>query len=132
MKWYGPCFFQYIQWYPVAYPGILFRGFSKFWWGQSADRKGVWGWSGVPLNLQMSENRILIRLLQMYFPRNWEFGSALSKLQNWGGLNPPHPSVFLHFDMSHTELCWSKPYKFVFHVCSVYKTYSISRYYLIH
>jgi hypothetical protein len=29
----------------------------------------------------------------MYFPRNWEFGSALSKLQNFGGggLNPPKP-----------------------------------------
>jgi hypothetical protein len=28
----------------------------------------------------------------MYFPRNWEFGSALSKLWNFGeGLNPPHP-----------------------------------------
>jgi hypothetical protein len=28
----------------------------------------------------------------MYFSRNWEFGLALSKLQNFGGgLNPPHP-----------------------------------------
>jgi hypothetical protein len=30
----------------------------------------------------------------MYFPRNWEFGSALSKLQNfggWGGVEPPTP-----------------------------------------
>jgi hypothetical protein len=29
----------------------------------------------------------------MYFPRNWEFGSALSKLRNncGGGLNPPNP-----------------------------------------
>jgi hypothetical protein len=27
----------------------------------------------------------------MYFPRNWEFGSALSKLRNFeGGLNPPN------------------------------------------
>jgi hypothetical protein len=26
----------------------------------------------------------------MYFPRNWEFGSALAKLRNFGGgLNPP-------------------------------------------
>jgi hypothetical protein len=33
----------------------------------------------------MSETRILIRLLRMYFPRNWEFGSALSKLRNFGG-----------------------------------------------
>jgi hypothetical protein len=50
--------------------------------------------SGVPLNLQMSETRILIRLLWMYFPRNWEFGSASSKLRNFGGsgggvLTPP-------------------------------------------
>jgi hypothetical protein len=31
----------------------------------------------------------------MYFPRNWEFGSALSKLRNFGGggLNPPNPSL---------------------------------------
>jgi hypothetical protein len=26
----------------------------------------------------------------MYFPRNWELGSALSKLRNFGGLNPPN------------------------------------------
>jgi hypothetical protein len=41
----------------------------------------------------MSETRILIRLLRMYFPRNSEFGSALSKLRNFGGmgLNPPTP-----------------------------------------
>jgi hypothetical protein len=48
--------------------------------------------SGVPLNLQMSQTGILIRLLRIYFPRNWEFGSALSKLRNFvgrGGLNPP-------------------------------------------
>jgi hypothetical protein len=31
------------------------------------------------IKLQMSETRILIRLLRMYFPRYWEFGSALSK-----------------------------------------------------
>jgi hypothetical protein len=36
---------------------------------------------------KMSESRILVRMLRMYFPRNWEFGSALSKLRNfrWGG-----------------------------------------------
>jgi hypothetical protein len=42
----------------------------------------------------MSETRILIRLLQMYIPQNWEFGPAFSKLRNFGGggLNPPnHP-----------------------------------------
>jgi hypothetical protein len=51
-------------------------------------------WSGVLLNLQMGETRILIRLLLMYFPWNWEFGSAFSKLQNSGeGLNtPPLPT----------------------------------------
>ena len=38
---------------------------------------------------KMSESRILVRLLRMYFPRNWEFGSAWSKLRNF--LNPPTP-----------------------------------------
>jgi hypothetical protein len=40
----------------------------------------------------MSESSILIRLLGMYFPRNWEFRSALSKLGNFGGggLNLPN------------------------------------------
>jgi hypothetical protein len=37
----------------------------------------------------MSETHILIGLLLMYFPLNWEFGSALSKLWNFGGgVNP--------------------------------------------
>jgi hypothetical protein len=34
--------------------------------------------------------------LLMYFPRTWEFGSALSKLQNFGGgggFQPLTPSV---------------------------------------
>jgi hypothetical protein len=40
----------------------------------------------------MSETRILISLLQMYIPRNWEFGQAFSKLRNFGGFEPPqHP-----------------------------------------
>jgi hypothetical protein len=34
-------------------------------------------YSGVPLDFKMSETHILIRLLRMYFPRNWKFGSAL-------------------------------------------------------
>jgi hypothetical protein len=33
----------------------------------------------------MSETHILIRLLQMYIPRNWEFGPAFSKLRYFGG-----------------------------------------------
>jgi hypothetical protein len=44
----------------------------------------------------MSETRILIRLLNMYIPRNWKFGQAFSKLRNFGGgggFEPPkhHP-----------------------------------------
>jgi hypothetical protein len=46
---------------------------------------GDLGAVGVPLNLQMSETRLRIRLLRMYFPRNWAFGSALSKLWNFRG-----------------------------------------------
>jgi hypothetical protein len=76
------------------------RNFFRAWGVQQIQlrtgsrKKGNLGavapWSGVPLNLQMSETRILIRLLQMDFPRNWEFGSALSKLRNFeGSLNSP-------------------------------------------
>jgi hypothetical protein len=32
--------------------------------------------------IKLSGCRVLLR---MYFPRNWEFGSALSKLRNFGG-----------------------------------------------
>jgi hypothetical protein len=76
----------------VAYPGILF---NKFSWGQNAERKGVWGRYPLvrgPLSLQMSETRILSRLLRMYFPRNWEFGSVLSKLRNFGGCGVETPT----------------------------------------
>jgi len=39
---------------------------------------------------KMSETHNLLRVLLMYFPRNWEFGSALSKLPNFGGdFEPP-------------------------------------------
>jgi hypothetical protein len=59
------------------------RGFNKFCWGQKAEKTGFVG--GSPLirgsaQFANEETRILIRLLRMYFPRNWEFGSALSKL----------------------------------------------------
>ena len=37
----------------------------------------------------MIETRILVKLLRTYFPRNWEFGSALLKTSEFqGGLNP--------------------------------------------
>jgi hypothetical protein len=40
---------------------------------------------------KMNETRILVRLLRMYFPRNWDFGSSLSKLRNFGGGGEPPP-----------------------------------------
>jgi hypothetical protein len=39
----------------------------------------------------MSETHIVIRFLWMYFPRKWEFGSALSKLRN--ATVPENPRV---------------------------------------
>jgi hypothetical protein len=29
----------------------------------------------------------------MYIPRNWEFGSALAKLRNFGGFEHPNPPL---------------------------------------
>jgi hypothetical protein len=72
----------------VAYPEILLGGGGQLCsggggvqqiqlrteGGENGDLGAVVPWSGFPLNLQMSETRILIRLLRMYFPRNWEFG----------------------------------------------------------
>jgi hypothetical protein len=51
------------------------------------------GVTNAAIQQKMSEPRILVRLLRMYFPRNWEFGSALSKLWNFGVgvLFEPHP-----------------------------------------
>jgi hypothetical protein len=75
----------------VAYSVFFFRGGSK----NSVEDRGqrerglgtVAPWSGVPLYLEMSETRIIIRLLRIYFPRNWEFDSALSKLRYATGLH---------------------------------------------
>jgi hypothetical protein len=57
------------------------------WWIEGRE-KGKMGAvapkSGVPLNFQMNETHILIRLLRMYIPRNWEFSPALPKLRNFG------------------------------------------------
>jgi hypothetical protein len=33
----------------------------------------------------------------MYFTQNWEFGSALSKLRNFGGFEPPNPPSVRHW-----------------------------------
>jgi hypothetical protein len=44
----------------------------------------------------MSESHILIWLLRMYFPQNWKFGSALSKLRNFGkGWGVEHPGRYV-------------------------------------
>jgi hypothetical protein len=52
---------------------------------EKGDLGAVASWSGVPLNLQMSETRIHIRLLRMYWPRNWKFGTALPERRHFGG-----------------------------------------------
>jgi hypothetical protein len=64
--------------------------------------------SRVPLNLQMSETHILIRLLRMYFPRNREFGPTLSKVQNFrGGFEPPKPNPHQYTTgQQHSELIY--------------------------
>jgi hypothetical protein len=51
---------------------------------ENGDLGAVTPWSGVQLNLQMSETRILIRLLRIYFPHITEFR---------GGFNPPPPPL---------------------------------------
>jgi hypothetical protein len=55
----------------------------------------------------MSETRILIRLLWMYFPRNWEFGSALSKLRKFGGRGVEAPTS-LGTPLRVQEVRWDK------------------------
>jgi hypothetical protein len=52
---------------------------------KNGDLGAVTPYSGFPLNLQTSETRVLMRLLWMYLPRNWEFGSALSELRIFRG-----------------------------------------------
>jgi hypothetical protein len=87
----------------VVYPVVFSRGFQQIQLRTEGSENGDLGavapYSGVPLNLQMSETLIPIRLLRMYFPWNWEFGSALSTLRNFGGwgLNPPNPPSLRHW-----------------------------------
>jgi hypothetical protein len=61
---------------------------------ENGDLRAVAAYLGSPLNLQMSETRLLSRWLQMYFPRNWEFCSDLSKLRNMGGGGVEHPPSY--------------------------------------
>jgi hypothetical protein len=64
----------------------------------------------------MSETHIPIRLLRMYFPRNWEFSSALSKLQNFGGgLNPNLPLGMPMLPSMFREL-WLQQSSFLAHI----------------
>jgi hypothetical protein len=62
---------------------------------ENGDLGAVASYSGVPLNLQINETHILIRLLRMYMPRNWKFGLALAKVRIFGGgggvETPQHP-----------------------------------------
>jgi hypothetical protein len=62
------------------------RGSTNLVEGTGQTERGSGG--GSPLirgstQFAKSDTRILIRLLRMYFPRNWEFGLALSKLRNF-------------------------------------------------
>jgi hypothetical protein len=81
----------------VADPGNLFGGVNQIQLRTEGSDNGNLETtallSGGSLNLQMSKTNILIMLLRMYFPWNWEFGSSLSKLRNFGGrcLNTPNP-----------------------------------------
>jgi hypothetical protein len=60
---------------------------------EDGDRGELARWSGVPLNLQMNETCVVIMLLWMCIPWNREFGTALSKRQDFkgGGGIEPHP-----------------------------------------
>jgi hypothetical protein len=80
----------------VAYPGILFGGVQqiqlKTQGRVNGDQGAVAHWSGDPLTLQMSETRIHISLLRMYFHGN---GNSAQLYQNCGisgGLTPPPPN----------------------------------------
>jgi hypothetical protein len=93
----------------VAYPGIFFGGgfrqefFSGGGGGQqiqlttegreNGDLGAVAPYSGVPLNLQMSESLILVRLFWIYFPRISEFVSA-SEFRGGGGVCTPQTPPF--------------------------------------
>jgi hypothetical protein len=96
------CHFAYVTWYTCIYylchltwRELTWREGSVFpalQYALALKRKKIplcgWWLAGRPFHettKKMSETRILVKLLRMYFPRNWEFGSALSKLWNFGG-----------------------------------------------
>jgi hypothetical protein len=73
----------------VSYPGGLHQEFFsgevqqiqlRIEGRENGDLGAVASKSEVPLNLQVNETHILIRLLRMFIPCNWEFSSALPLL----------------------------------------------------
>jgi hypothetical protein len=96
------------QTWAVAYPGIFFSGglCQEFFLGwvqqiqlraegrENRDLGALAPSQGVPLNLQMSETCILIRLLRMYFHRTGNLAQLCQNfgISGWGGgggFNPP-------------------------------------------
>jgi hypothetical protein len=63
-------------------------------------------------------------LLRMYFPRNWEFGSALPKLRNFGGgLNTPNPPSPLGTPLSRIFFRRGKPRSITYSECVCIPSY---------
>jgi hypothetical protein len=54
----------------------------------------------------MNETHILIRLLWMYISQNWEFGSALAKLRNFGGGFEPPKVPLRYANGGKSQLWW--------------------------
>jgi hypothetical protein len=85
----------------VACPEILLRGRgSTNLVEDRGEREQGYG-GGSPLvrgsaQRAKSETYIRVRLLQVYFPPNWNFGAAVSKFRNFGTgggcLNPLNPT----------------------------------------
>jgi hypothetical protein len=73
----------------------------------------------------MNETHILNRLLRMYIPRNWEFGSALAKLRNFvggGGIwAPPNPPSVRHWH-PHITLYMQTYLRLCAHLCLLFHT----------
>jgi hypothetical protein len=80
----------------VAFPGNFFGGgvSTNSVEDRGQKERGFGGGSALVRGSAQFANSepSIIRLLRMYFSRNWEFGSVLSKLRNFGGyLNTPTP-----------------------------------------
>jgi hypothetical protein len=82
----------------VAYPVILFggggAGFSKFSWGQRAERTGIW--SGVPFNLQSGSSLSNFQDVEGCYGCIFHgTGNSVQLCQNFriseGGFEPPQP-----------------------------------------